>query len=38
MKLIQDKNDELQKLKENFDKWKKETDSWLLPNGDFDPK
>ncbi|XP_052074694.1 myosin-15-like isoform X4 [Mytilus californianus] len=38
MKLIQDKNDELHKLKENFDKWKKETDSWLLPNGDFDPK
>jgi len=38
MKLIQDKNEELGRLKENFDKWKKETDSWLLPNPEFDSK
>jgi hypothetical protein len=38
MKLIQDKNEELGSLKENFDKWKKETDSWLLHNPEFDNK
>lgn len=38
MKLIQEKNEELQKLKENFEVWSKETDSWLLSNSHFNSK